>query len=161
MDIYTESYYVTNCMACNDKTSNDLLNTSSIPATNIKQKRIWKQVRMPSSQYMDAKQAISVGYDTRNTLPWNQSSDRISASKSMNVVPSKGNSTLRSLTRLRPGASSAGGVGVDIKHNSYERYILKKKTKNLISEECGNKCKAPNYGNKYKMIGILGNCKKC
>jgi hypothetical protein len=41
-------------------------------------------------------------------------------------VPSRGNSTKRSLTRLRPG-NACGGIGVDIKHGSYERYLIKLK----------------------------------
>ncbi len=31
--------------------------------------------------------------------------------------------TKRSITSLRPGAMSPGGSGVDIKHNSYDRYL--------------------------------------
>ena len=47
------------------------------------------------------------------------------------VVPSRGNSTRSSLTRLRPGSLNPGGKGVDIKHNSYNRYLARIKAKNL------------------------------
>jgi hypothetical protein len=40
-----------------------------------------------------------------------------------------GNSLKRSLVRMRPGAMSPGGIGVDIKHNSYERYLNRLKGK--------------------------------
>ena len=42
-------------------------------------------------------------------------------------VPSHGNSTKTSLTRHRPGSMTPGGQGVDVKHGSYNRYLLKKK----------------------------------
>jgi len=71
---------------------------------------------------------------TATILQWNQSSDRAFPARSKspynttNNIPSHGNSTKKSLTRHRPG-SGAGGhqLGVDIKHNSYHRYLLKKK----------------------------------
>ena len=70
--------------------------------------------------------------DDLNLLQWNQSSDRAFPSrfnKTMKVnVPSHGNSTKTSLTRHRPGAGAGGKqAGVDLKHNSYHRYLLKKK----------------------------------
>ena len=43
------------------------------------------------------------------------------------VVPSRGCSTKRTLTRVRPGALSPGGEGVGIKHGCYERYLNKLK----------------------------------
>jgi hypothetical protein len=41
-------------------------------------------------------------------------------------------STRRTITRLRPGALSPGGSGVDIKHNSYERYLNRLKGKGPV-----------------------------
>jgi hypothetical protein len=38
-------------------------------------------------------------------------------------------STKHTITRNRPGAMSPGGIGVDIKHNSYQRYLNKLKGK--------------------------------
>ena len=56
---------------------------------------------------------------------WNQMSDRPIASNQKTYVPSFGSSTKSSITRERPGAQSPGGVGCDIKHNSYNRYLNK------------------------------------
>ena len=54
-------------------------------------------------------------------------SDRSKPSKQITNVASgttyHSSSTRHSITRDRPGAMSPGGVGVDIKHNSYERYL--------------------------------------
>jgi len=63
---------------------------------------------------------------------WNQMSDRkyphVQKANASGSNPG-GNSTRRTRTRLRPGALSPGGVGVDIKHNSYERYLNRLKGK--------------------------------
>ena len=62
-----------------------------------------------------------------NNQTWNQSSDRALEHETPNPIPSHGNSTKRSVTRIRPGAIRPGGKGVDIKHNIYEtkRYVVK------------------------------------
>ena len=70
---------------------------------------------------------------------WNQSSDRIFPSRSRinytyNNVPSRGNSIKSSITKMRPGSSCPGGKGVDVKHNSYARYIARIKGKNIKSK---------------------------
>jgi hypothetical protein len=67
---------------------------------------------------------------------WNQMSDRKEPHVQV-VVSGSGsgygaNSTRRTITRLRPGALSPGGSGVDIKHNSYERYLNRLKGKGPI-----------------------------
>ena len=41
----------------------------------------------------------------------------------------------RTRTRLRPGALSPGGTGVDIKHNSYHRYLARLKGKGPVLQE--------------------------
>jgi hypothetical protein len=41
-------------------------------------------------------------------------------------------STKHTITRLRPGALSPGGSGVDIKHNSYQRYLNRLKGKGPV-----------------------------
>ena len=110
-------------------------------------KRIIGTVRVPSSEYqMNKASGVSTqsilfnrlqpktgfGRNDLDLLQWNQSSDRAFPSrfnKMMKVnVPSHGNSTKTSLTRHRPGAGAGGKQdGVDLKHNSYHRYLLKKK----------------------------------
>ena len=95
------------------------------------QKVIRNMVRMPASL-----QTLNVAtcnvYNTvnsANTINWNQMSDRNVAHIQQVVVPSRGNSTRSTLTRARPGACSAGGAGVDVKHGSYDRYIARLKGK--------------------------------
>ena len=130
-----------------DKTMN--INKNQILAQ--KNKLITNTVRVSSSEYaMNKASATSsknvfmhqleskpvpngaVPNGTAKILQWNQSSDRAFPARYKspykNNIPSHGNSTKKSLTRHRPG-SGAGGhqLGVDIKHNSYHRYLLKKK----------------------------------
>jgi hypothetical protein len=55
-----------------------------------------------------------------NTPFWNNMSDRIAPGKSVPVF-------IRKSGRTGPGFTGAGGVGVDIKHGSYARYLNKLK----------------------------------
>lgn len=133
----------------------------------ITQKRIWKQVRVPSSLFTMALSSATVVGDINNRpistygyVNWNQSSDRNKPSVQTHVVPTRGNSLHSTLTSHRPGAGSPGGVGVDIKHNSYERYLLKKKGE-IVRNHANNNIR-PTQGNKTKSYGILSsNCIKC
>jgi hypothetical protein len=64
---------------------------------------------------------------------WNQMSDRREPHVQV-VKTGTGNgyhssSTRRTITGPRPGAMSPGGAGVDIKHNSYDRYLNRLKGK--------------------------------
>ena len=99
----------------------------------ITQKRIWHTVGMPESLYLSQLSASTIvgGSGNKPLYPtgvnWNQSSDRARAHLQIATVPSHGNSTKTTLTRARPGASTPGGEGVDVKHNSYARYLAKRK----------------------------------
>lgn len=42
-------------------------------------------------------------------------------------VPSRGSSTRGSVSGQRPGSLAPGGIGVDVKHNHYARYLERKK----------------------------------
>ena len=66
---------------------------------------------------------------------WNQMSDRRQPHRQFATASGStygGNSTKRTIVRLRPGALSPGGHGVDIKHNSYDRYLNRLKGKGPI-----------------------------
>lgn len=111
---------------------------SNIVTNYQNQQRIWNSVRIDSSQY------------TMNKLlppnpVWNQQSDRQYPHVQI-AIPSHGNSTKRTLTRARPGAGAPGGVGCDIKFNSYVRYLNRLKGKAL---QPGVPDIAPMYGGKY------------
>jgi hypothetical protein len=102
---------------------------------------------------------------------WNQMSDRASPANQVTKVASgssyHSSSTKHSITRDRPGAMSPGGIGVDIKHNSYERRLLRLKGKSVlrrgvIPPNYGapipfNKA-YPVYGGKVIKTGIINNC---
>ena len=101
----------------------------------ITQKRIWHTVGVPESLYLSELSAFTIvgGSDNQPAyspgVNWNQSSDRARAHLQIATVPSHGNSTKTTLTRHRPGASTPGGKGVDVKHNSYARYIARRKSR--------------------------------
>lgn len=102
----------------------------------ITQKRIWNSVRVAASEYIMNVGALNVYVEPSsnfNNVNWNQMSDRPLPSNylrtSFQIVPSHGNSTKSSLTRDRPGSQAPGGSGVDIKHNSYARYLARLKGK--------------------------------
>jgi len=103
-------------------------------------KIIQNTVRVPSSLFTTNLGSLS-GYEyatpKTNNVCWNQMSDRVHP----HIQPSHlvasgsqygGNSTKRTLTRLRPGALSPGGKGVDIKHNSYERRLNRLKGRSVL-----------------------------
>lgn len=114
------------------------------------QKKIWNTVRVPASEYTMNKASLTVYNGGKS---WNSQSDRNKYSNTTRNVPSHGNSTKRSLTRMRPGACSAPGKGVDIKHNSYDRYLAKLKGKGPLRTQ-KNSEEPANKGNKTKYYGI-------
>ena len=57
---------------------------------------------------------------------------RSTGTRGLNNVPTRGSSTITSITRNRPGAMAPGGVGVDVKHGSYARYLAKIKASNIV-----------------------------
>ena len=140
----------------------------------IQQKRIWNQVRVSSSLFTMNRVAIAVfdNRDAAGNLRWtttttpqlnlkqNQSSDRFSPSIGKFNVPTGGNSTRRTKTALRPGAMNPGGKGVDVKHNSYARYLAKKKGYMLTKP--AEDIQMPYRGNKQRTYNIIdADCVKC
>jgi hypothetical protein len=94
-----------------------------------RQKLIWNTVRVPASVYMSDLAALSA-YEA--PLPgfkvnWNQMSDRRNRSFQPTLVAGgstyHASSVRNTITRCRPGAGCPGGYGVDVKHNSYDRYL--------------------------------------
>lgn len=122
------NYEEGNCYGCSSGQATTLV----LSAIN---NQINQKVRLPVSLYVSNISSYAGSCDVvkygASVLPWNQSSDRLKRSVSKTIVPSHGNSLKCSLTRLRPGALKPGGKGVDIKHNSYDRYLNKLKGKTL------------------------------
>lgn len=108
------------------------LTTNSNKSTNYK--IINKLVRIPSS--LRTMNLATISSYNKPTGPlfvyWNQMSDRANPSNQTTFVPSFGDSRKRTVTRERPGAQSPGGIGCDIKHNSYNRYLNKLRGKQQI-----------------------------
>jgi hypothetical protein len=179
--VYSPLSYLTRCKGCNKNL------TSNNAATRYQiQKLIQNTVRVPSSIYTMNLGALNV-YQKPNTVNsvasldnitylitpgvnWNQMSDRANPHKQVVVSGNglTGNSLKRTITRLRPGALSPGGVGVDIKHNSYYRYLARLKGKGplrrgtipetvLLSHIPFNRA-FPIYGGKVFKTSIVNNC---
>ena len=127
------------------------------------QRRIWRQVRVPASQYLlnlgaftSSAQRVANGTNTN----WNTMSDRVLAASQPPLHPTHGNSLRTTLTSDRPGAGSPGGKGVDVKHDSYARYLNKKKAATLKTQT-QQVATTPLYGNKTRMTGLLANSTTC
>lgn len=128
------------CRAC----GNPYPDYSHYPNTLPKQdstfsKVLENTVRVPSSEYTMNKSALNVYIPpiinpTKSLygVNWNQMSDRAVPGVVKTNVPSYGNSTRTSITRMRPGSTSAAGKGVDIKHGSYDRYLARLKGKSVL-----------------------------
>ena len=135
------------CRGCNNNlTAND-------PASQYqRQKIIQNTVRVPSSLFTMNLGALSVyqrpnldynlvdvsgsTYVVSPGVNWNQMSDRrephIQVVKNGAGSGYHSSSTKRTITANRPGAMSPGGSGVDIKHNSYDRYLNRLKGKKVL-----------------------------
>ena len=118
---------------CNDNL------TSNTPADQYQRlKLIQNTVRVPASLYTMNLGSLTSGARSSTAVCWNQMSDRLVPSVQRSIVPSGTNNSLntrrRSVTSSRPGCQSPGGVGCDIKHNSYERYLNRLKAKEPLRQ---------------------------
>jgi hypothetical protein len=153
-----------NCPTCKfqvplkDRNINTTIPASDVAAAAIStQQKIWNTVRVPASEYTMNRAALHVY--TAPTLPigvnWNQSSDRAVAGIVRSDVPTHASSTRHSITRCRPGSTSAPGAGVDVKHGSYDRYLARLKGRSVLRTQAPAKAAAvPLEGNKTRNFGI-------
>ncbi len=153
-------YPIVNSTCCTGLCSSTSIKANNIPLT---QKLIWNQVRVPSSLYSMNLSALNIsrGRLTSNASANNQSSDQSSASIQSHPLPSRGNSARTTLTSLKPGACMPGGQGVDIKHNSYARYLGRKKGANLRTQPLAKQAANALIGNKKRMFGLIANSENC
>ena len=151
------------------------LNSNTPAAQYQKQKLIQNTVRIDSSQYTMNLGSLA-GYQNPNirraNVPWNQMSDRAEPSVQKATANGGntigGSSTRKSIVRLRPGSMSPGGIGCDIKHNSYERYLNRLKGKAPLRrgvvpptfglEEIPFNRASPIYGGKVMKTSIVTGC---
>ena len=136
--------FVYRCRRCNNNLS------ANDPASQYqRQKIIQKTVRVMASVFTMNLGALSAyerptltynvvdvsgsNYLVSPGVNWNQMSDRrephIQVVKNGAGSGYHSSSTKRTITSNRPGAMSPGGAGVDIKHNSYDRYLNRLKGK--------------------------------
>jgi hypothetical protein len=147
-----------NCRGCyNNLSGND-------PASQYQRlKLIQNTVRVPSSIY-----TMNLGSLTVYQAPdmfgvnWNQMSDRKDPHTQKAFISMKSSKT------IKPGNLTPGGVGCDIKHNSYDRYLNRLKGKaplrrGVIPPDFGvpfipfNRA-FPIYGGKTTKTSIINNC---
>lgn len=114
--------------------------TSNTPANQYQRlKLIQNTVRVPSSLYTMNLGSLSAykkpDAETHNVC-WNQMSDRPIPSVQKATVPTGFHNSLNnkrySVTSSKPGSQTPGGVGCDIKHNSYDRYLNRLKGKSAL-----------------------------
>jgi hypothetical protein len=171
------------CRGCNNNLS------ANDPASQYqRQKIIQKTVRVPASVFTMNLGALSA-YERPNVkynlvdisgstyivspgVNWNQMSDRrephIQVVKNGAGSGYHSSSTKRTITSNRPGAMSPGGAGVDIKHNSYDRYLNRIKGKapmrrGVIPPKFGEPYIPflrvdPIYGGKVMKTSIVNGC---
>ena len=151
----------TNCRGCRGRWCDTNL-TSNTPAVKMQiQKIIQNVVRVQSSLYTMNVGALNA---YRNPyVTWNRMSDRGQASVQKTYVPGGGgllggNSTRSAITRCRPGALSPGGVGCDIKHNSYDRYLNRLKGRGPLRRGIDAKTR-PISGGKVVNFSIVSGCR--
>jgi hypothetical protein len=170
------------CRGCNQNLA------ANNPASQYqRQKLIQKTVRVYSSLYTMNLAGLSTyqkplnkyqtveqdgtAYYAPPGVNWNQMSDRASPAiqhvKTGSGSTYGASSTKHTIVRHRPGAMSPGGIGVDIKHNSYDRYLNRLKgkkplRKGVIPPTYGapipfNRA-YPVYGGKVVKTGIINGC---
>ena len=138
---------------------NNLLKNSICSSINPKttQAKIQNQVGVPSSLRNSVLNSINIR-GNKDNITINQverqssniwgddfylrnQSDRLFPSNSkidiQNNVPTRASSTLTSITQNRPGSLDPVGVGVDVKHGSYARYLGKKRANNNFTNKNG------------------------
>jgi hypothetical protein len=171
----------TSCRGCNRNLN------SNTPATQYQiQKIIQHTVRVQSSLYtmnlaslsgyqrplytsQYVQQNYTPYYVPRNTY-WCQMSDRAKPAHQKSIATGStyhSSSTKHTITRNRPGAMAPGSNGVDIKHNSYNRFLNKLKGKGpirrgIIPPFYGKPIPFNNafpiYGGKIIKTGIINGC---
>lgn len=123
------------CRGCNTHAL-----TGNTPADQYqKQKLIQNTVRVYSSLYTMNLGSLS-SYVRKPVdvyrVGWNQQSDRAYPSVQKGLIKTGFYNSLNgrhhSYTSSRPGTQTPGGVGCDIKHNSYDRYLNKLKGRKVL-----------------------------
>lgn len=149
--------------------------TSNTPANQYQRlKLIQNTVGVYASLYVSdlgSLEAYQQPTTATHGVCWNQMSDRPFPSVQKSVVPTGTNCALNrrhtSVTSSRPGCQAPGGIGCDIKHNSYDRYLNRLKGKGplrrgVIPPDFGAPIPFnpafPVYGGKTTTTSIVSGC---
>jgi hypothetical protein len=113
------------------------------------QKEIQNQLHTSSSNYTQVISSLNVSQDINNSTykkPWNNASDRTQphGQVSINVK-----------------TSQKENKGVDVKHNSYSRYLAKKKSTTLKTQTTQTIQPIPLIGNKTKYYSLTTQNSNC
>ena len=180
--VYEKRKEITSCRGCNNNLAgNDpasqyqrqkiIQNTVRVSASLYTMNLAGLSVyRKPLKVYQQVEQAGTI-YVAPPGVNWNQMSDRptpsVQTAQTSSGSTYRGSSTRHTIVRNRPGAMNPGGVGVDIKHNSYDRYLNRLKGKSvlrrgIIPPNYGQPVlftrAYPIYGGKTVKTGIINNC---
>ena len=178
----TSTIYVAYCGECsgnyilnNVTTCKSCINGSS-DNKFITQKKIQKQTNVEVSTYINnlvpyivTKNQNNYKFDKNNVSKLSKnSSDRLYLSNSMSNLKTysinRNTSSLKgSKISLKPGSLAPGGIGVDSKYASYERYLAKIKAKNLKPHESlqATNAKQGNKKNNISLFNYSSNSIKC
>jgi hypothetical protein len=150
------------------------LNSNTPSKQYQKLKLIQNTVRVDASLYTANLGPLNAYAPPNNStygVCWNQMSDRPMPSVQKSTIPTGFRNSLNtrhhSVTSSRPGCQTPGGVGCDIKHNSYDRYLNRLKgkgplRKGVVPKNFGNHIQFNNaypiYGGKTTKTSIVSSC---
>ena len=162
------------CVGCiSDKYTTSITLEEKITKLATLNKVITKSVRQSGSQYLGNLGSLEVWRDAscgqlgsiQQRNKESQASDRYYKAQvpKTAIIPTRGNSVKRTQTSLRPGALGPGGIGVDIKHNSYARYLAKKKGGAILGEKTPDTIKYSKRinNNKFMKAGVIAGGIEC
>ena len=131
-------YQTCDCSGVEHPNNPNYIRAKKGPDEDTLDKIIHNQVRYESSLYTNniAKLHVLEKCCNDTTKTSNNQSDRIHP-----AIQRKSNYSRR--PKLRPGMLNPGGSGVDVKHNSYDRYLARKKGKHLVKDSIKFSSKVP------------------
>ena len=113
------------------------------------QKEIQNQLHTSCSNYTQVIGSLNIAQDINNSIskkPWHNASDRTQAHGQLSI---------------NVKTSQKENKGVDIKHNSYERYLAKKKSTTLKTQNTQSIQPLPLRGNKTKYYSLTTQTNNC
>ena len=113
------------------------------------QKEIQNQLHTSCSNYTQVIGSLNIAQDINNSIskkPWHNASDRTQAHGQISI---------------NVKTSQKENKGVDIKHNSYERYLAKKKSTTLKTQNTQSIQPLPLRGNKTKYYSLTTQTNNC